>query len=70
MQLASSFKALSSSTQIVVSRLRLIPCLIPLTVYNDMSIPVHLQVAARSAYRNLYRASASTFMGDYEVLRG
>lgn len=31
-------------------------------------ITLQLQAAARSAYRNLYRASASTFAGDNEIL--
>lgn len=31
-------------------------------------ITPQLQAAARSAYRNLYRASASTFAGDNEIL--
>jgi len=53
-----------------VSRpLRLFRPILSISLQHYMSgITPQLQAAARSAYRSLYRASASTFAGDNEIL--
>ena len=64
-QVNAEFGGVTSVTPVLPDRV--VPfCLeVPLTTLCMSGITPQLQVAARSAYRSLYRASASTFAGEW-----